>query len=223
MKKSKSILIGVLLIALGVVFALNTLEIVNIDFFFDGWWTLFIIIPSIIGIFSDRDKTGAIIGLLIGIALLLSAQGIADTSTILKLLFPAILVVIGIRIIFKEIFSKKLKKFPKTDADLKEYCSTFSGQELKFDGQIFNGASLSAAFGAITCDLRNSIIEDDVFITASATFSGINILLPENVNVKVKSSCIFGGVSEKKKREPIDGAKTVYIDAETVFGGVDIK
>ena len=62
-----------------------------------------------------------------------------------------------------------------------------------------------------------------MFINASAAFGGIDIFLPDNVNVKVKSSAIFGGVSDKKKRPHIEGAKTVYINADTAFGGVDIK
>ena len=36
MKKTKGILAGVLLIAVGVIFALNTLEITNIDIFFEN-------------------------------------------------------------------------------------------------------------------------------------------------------------------------------------------
>ena len=44
MKKFKRILLGALLVVIGVLFALNALEITNIKIFFDGWWTLFIIV-----------------------------------------------------------------------------------------------------------------------------------------------------------------------------------
>jgi len=42
---------------------LNALNITDINFFFTGWWTLFIIIPSLIGLFNDKDqdKTGNLI------------------------------------------------------------------------------------------------------------------------------------------------------------------
>ena len=46
MQKLNRILWGVVLVAVGVVFALNALNIVDINIFFDGWWTLFIIIPA---------------------------------------------------------------------------------------------------------------------------------------------------------------------------------
>ena len=37
----------------GVIFGLNALEITDINIFFDGWWTLFIIVPCFIGLFKD--------------------------------------------------------------------------------------------------------------------------------------------------------------------------
>ncbi len=102
MKSLKRLLGGVFFVAIGVIFALNSLGVTDIDIFFEGWWTLFIIIPGISGLVSERDKTGSVIGLVIGVALLLAARGIIDFSTILKPVFPAILVIIGLSIILKK-------------------------------------------------------------------------------------------------------------------------
>lgn len=222
MKKFKSILLGVLLVTIGVVFALNSMEITNIDIFFEGWWTLFIIIPSLWGVFTEHDKTGPIIGFVIGVAFLLSARNIVDFSTLLKLIFPAILVILGVKIIFGAFF-KKNADFPKQTPVGKEYTAVFSGQELNFDGEAFEGATLTAAFGGIDLDLRRAIIEKDVFINASAAFGGIDIFLPDNVNIKIKSSSIFGGVDCKRKHVRIEGAYTVYIKADAAFGGIEVK
>ena len=52
---------GLILIAIGLVFGLNALEITNIDIFFDGWWTLFIIVPCFIGLITEREKFNWII------------------------------------------------------------------------------------------------------------------------------------------------------------------
>ena len=71
MKKITKILWGIVLIVLGVIFALNALNIADINVFFDGWWTLFIIIPSLISLFNDHDKVGGLIGIAIGVFLLL--------------------------------------------------------------------------------------------------------------------------------------------------------
>lgn len=61
--KIRNILWGILFIFVGVIFGLNALEITNIDIFFDGWWTLFIIVPCFISLFKESDKTGSLIGI----------------------------------------------------------------------------------------------------------------------------------------------------------------
>ena len=227
MKKTGNVLWGVVLIIIGLVVGGNALGITNIDLFFDGWWTFFIIIPCFIGLFKEKEKTGNLIGLGVGVVLLLVCQDILDFDLIWKLLFPAILVAIGVSIIFKDTIggkiSKEIKKLNETKTEGNEYCATFAGQDINFDDEKFNGTNLTAVFGGIKCDLRKAIIESDVVINTSSIFGGIEIYVPENVKVKVKSTSIFGGVSDDKKRSQNSGTNTVYINATCLFGGVEIK
>ena len=110
MNTMKNVFWGIVLIVLGLILGLNALDITNINIFFDGWWTLFIIVPCFIGLFNDKDKTGNIIGLLIGIALLLCSLGILDFDIIWKLSFPTILVIIGLSFVFKDSLNNKINK-----------------------------------------------------------------------------------------------------------------
>ncbi len=71
-----------MLIALGIILGLNALGITNINIFFEGWWTLFIIVPCFIGLFTEKEKTGNIIGLLIGIVLFLGCRDLLDFDII---------------------------------------------------------------------------------------------------------------------------------------------
>ena len=100
MKNFGNVLWGIALIVLGLIIGGNALGITNINIFFDGWWTLFIISPCFIGLFKEREKTGNIIGLLIGVALLLCCLDILDFDLIWKLALPAILIIIGLSCIF---------------------------------------------------------------------------------------------------------------------------
>lgn len=227
MKKIGNVLWGIVLIIIGLIIGGNALGITNINIFFDGWWTLFIIVPCFIGIFKDEEKTGNLIGLLIGIALLLGCQDILDFDLIWKLAFPTILVIIGLSIIFKDALSGKvsdeIKKLNEKRSGENSYCATFSGQNVNFDGEKFVGADLTAVFGGVKCDLRKAIIESDTVINTSSIFGGIDIFVPENVKVKVKSSSIFGGVSDEKRHCENAEAHTVYINATCLFGGVEVK
>lgn len=196
MKKFGNVLWGVVLIIIGLIIGGNALGVTNINIFFDGWWTLIIIIPCFIGLFKDDEKTGSFIGLLIGVALLLGCQNILNFDLIWKLIFPTILVIIGLSIIFKGILGGKvnseIKKINESRNGENSYCATFSGQNVNFDGEKFTGADLTAVFGGVKCDLRNAIIDSDVVINASSTFGGIEIYIPSNVKIKIKSMPIFG-------------------------------
>lgn len=227
MKSIGNILWGIVFVALGVIFGLNALEITHIDVFFDGWWTLFIIVPCFIDLFKDKDKTGNIIGLLIGVALLLCCQDLLEFDFVWKLAFPTILVIIGLSFIFKDTFNgkvkKEIKKLNKANSEKQEYCATFSEQKLDFSDEEFKGCDLTAVFGGVRCDLRDSVIKDDVVINACSVFGGMDIFVPTDVNVKITSTSIFGGVSNKTRNSKKENKKTIYINASCIFGGVDIK
>ena len=225
MKKASSVLWGIVLIAAGVIWALNAFNVTNVDVFFDGWWTLFIIIPCVSGLFTEREKTGNIIGIVIGVFLLLCCQDILSFSMLWKLLVPAIIVVIGLKMVLTGLFGNKaneiMKKLRLEGKEPKAGCATFSGCNLNYDGEVFEGAELTATFGGVRCDLRNAVIEKDCAIQVSAIFGGIDILVPNHINVKVSSNSIFGGMSNKTAVH--QNAPTIYVSGTCMFGGVEIK
>jgi predicted membrane protein len=224
MKKFNRILWGIVLVALGTIFALNALEIADINIFFDGWWTLFIIIPSVIGLLTEKDKIGSIITLLIGVGFLLAARDVFSFSTLWKLGIPIIVVLIGLRLIIGA-FIKKPNYIPPQnprDKGQKMHFVLFSGSDVDYSGEAFDGCSLTAVFGGIDAYLQNTVIDSDVTINATAVFGGVDLYLPQNVNVEVISTALFGGTENFRKGGHIEGAPTVYIRASAVFGGVDI-
>jgi len=225
MKKEKNIVLGVIFIILGAIIGLNTLGITDINLFFRGWWTLFIIIPCLIDLLKNKNKTGDIIGIVIGLFLLLAAQGIINLSLLFKLLLPTILIIVGVSFLGKEYFSKEItSKINKLNKDKqKDYFATFSSEKISIDNEIFEGADLSAVFGGIDIDLSKAKISKDIIINVSAVFGGIKIILPKDVIVKVKSTSIFGGVDNKHENSNIEKIPTIYVNATCVFGGTEIK
>lgn len=225
MKKTSNLLWGTLFIIIGLIFGLNTLEITNINIFFDGWWTLFIIVPCFIGLFNEKEKTGNIIGLIIGICLLLASNNIIRFEIIWKLMFPSILVIIGLSLIFKDTINSKVKKEIKklNKTNDKEYYATFGAQTLNYDKEEFKGCDMNAVFGGITCELQEAIIKDNAVINASSIFGMITIKVPKDVKVKITSTPIFGGVSDEREEKNNDSKKILYINATCLFGGVEIK
>lgn len=227
MKKFGNVLWGIVLIIVGIIFGLNAVGLTHINVFFRGWWTLFIIVPSFIELFRSTNKMWSIIWLVIGIVLLLCAQNILSFRLIGKLIFPFILVMIGISIIFKDTFNKKvaekIRNLNSDKGEFDEFCATFGSQQSDFSGQEFKGANLDAVFGSVELDISKAIIKNDQVINANAIFGGIEIRVPTGVNIKVKSTPIFGGVSNKAKTDYHESSPTIYINGVAMFGGVEIK
>lgn len=216
---------GLILVIIGVIFGLNALDITDIDIFFNGWWTLFIIIPCLISLFKEEEKMDNIIGVVIGSCLFLGCQGLLDSDIIWKLMIPFILVMIGLSIIFKDVLGKKVKKEIKklNKENKKEYCSTFSSQDIDLEKETFEGANVSAIFGGVKFDIRDAIIKEDAIIDVSAIFGGVTIYVPNDINVKINSTSIFGGVSNERRKKKTESKTTIYINATCMFGGVEIK
>ena len=225
MKKTENVIWGLVFIILGVVFGLKALGIADINIFFTGWWTLFLIIPGFIGLFKAKDKTGNMILLIIGVLLLLGSQDVLSFAIIWKLIFPVILVLIGVSCIFKGITGNdlrdKIKEVKCDDKDNLKCDAIFSGQKVVVDNTIL-GAEVNAVFGGLELDLRDAKLKKDIVISASSIFGGIDIFLPEDVNLQINSTNLFGGVDDKSKKNK-EAKVTVYLNSTCVFGGIDIK
>ena len=228
MKKFSNILWGLLLILAGVIIALNSFGITDINFFFDGWWTMFIIVPCTIELFRSKYKIINLIGIATGVAILLTCQGILTFEMLWKLSIPTILVLIGLTLVFKDVlFGKKNANFKRSgDKTGKEdkHFSALGNKNVRYDGQAFYGNDLSAVLGNVTCDLRNAFIEEDVIINANATLGRVDILVPDGVNVETKSTALLGGVKDSRRTgDVLVNAPTIYVSGLCLLGSVEIK
>ena len=110
MNRARNIILGIVLILVGVALALNALDLFHFNLFFKGWWTLFIIVPSLVGLVSDKDKKGDLIILAVGILLLLACRKVIDFELVWKLLLPIIIIIFGFSLIFKNHVSREVSK-----------------------------------------------------------------------------------------------------------------
>ncbi len=232
--KLSNVLWGLFFVIIGVGIAGNVMDLWNFHLFFDGWWTLLIIIPCFIGMIQSGFGTGSTIGFIVGVLLLLGYQ-VNLRFSVWELVVPAILVFIGIRIIFQGAFRRKPnfdqsyttgtsqgQEYTYSGAPRSEYSAIFSSNRIHITDQFYS-TSVSAIFGGLVLDLREAIITGDCEINAQAIFGGIDIYLPQGVKVKISNVPIFGGISNKHPQPADTAAPTVYLNSTCMFGGIDIK
>ena len=114
---------GILLIVVGILFLGRNMDWWNFSIFFRGWWTLFLIVPSVISLVRKESIGTSFLTFVLGVLMLLASQDVIEWSTIWKIFVPLIIIVIGLSIIFanRKVKGKEIK------ANAKEYVAIFSG------------------------------------------------------------------------------------------------
>ena len=211
----RNLFLGILLTVVGVLFLGRNMDWWDFSIFFDGWWTLFLIVPSIISLVRREGIGTSFLILVLGVLMLLACQDVIEWSTIWKIFVPLIIIVIGLSIIFgnRKVRSKKIKP------NAKEYVAIFSGVD-EVINKIESDFKITSVFGGVELDMRDVKLDSDLVIDCFTLFGGIDIRLPKDVKVEVNGLPIFGGVENKYRNH--DATVTVYINHTTIFGGVDL-
>ena len=229
MKRTSKIIGGIALVAFGIVWALELLNVISISL--EGWWALFVIIPCFINIFNDRHKAGAIIGCGIGILLLLAARGIIPWNDIWKYMLCLVAIVWGVALLFfnnRKHFDQRITKEQNVPVvagggKLHNIDVTFGKQDYSYDGQSFDGTDVHVSFGFVSLDLRDADIRNGAVINVDCSFGGIEIRVDKDVCINNGIDTTFAGVDCDCCTQPTDGAKTLYLKGHCNFGGIEIK
>jgi hypothetical protein len=104
--------------------------------------------------------------------------------------------------------------------------AVFGGAERKGLWVVPESFTAFALFGGIDLDLRTARFEKrDVRLQLTAVFGGIDVVVPEDVEVHVEGVGIFGGFGQPDapSGEVAPGGPVIRITGLALFGGVDVK
>lgn len=236
MKKNHSSYIwGGLLVLFGVLLAFKAVDILTFDIFFNGWWTLFLIIPCFIGLFNHGgDKTAYMIGLAIGIFMLLSAQGFITWRMFGPLCFAAILVFIGLSMILpkkhrdQDYSGQNYKTYQGSGSADQTYDRTYT-YEQNFDGTENGQQSGNYGFtqneggpNDANSGYQNTYqgARQSGQFACTAILSGRELRFDNEVFQGAMLSALLGGIELDLRNAII--RENVVIECKTVLGGIDI-
>lgn len=249
MKKANGLFVGLLFIIVGLLYACTALDIFDFSIFFPGWWTLFIIVPCIYALTrKNEDKTGPVIGLIVGICFLINAQDFDFHIEFFPMLLAVACLLIGWKMIFpnkkkhkqvefsydsnsgeKEVVIDGVKfnnTYSKNSGGYVNASAILGGKDIRVDNECFTGADICVVMGAIDLNLRNAIISEDVYINISAVMGGVDIYVPANVRVVTDGcSTVMGGIDVNTAYANFHAADTprVIITGSCIMGGIDVK
>ena len=218
------LLLGLAVVTLGVLFLLDSADVLDAGRAIDRWWPVLIVAA---GVLTLVERPPAIVrGTLLtgaGIVLLLFSTDVLEEQA-WDYIWPTLLILAGVLIVAR--WHGRTIARAAGEENVVRSTAIFGGPNLVCTAQRFQGAWLTAIFGGITLDLRGARpAPEGASINATVAFGGIDILVPKGWRISVRSTPIFGGLDDKTdhSRAPAAEAPALHIDAVAVFGGVNIK
>ncbi len=224
----KRLVLGSILIGLGGIFFLNSLDIFDFNFarIIFSWPFFFIIIGMYLTLNTSRKILGGIIA---GLGFIFIIPRIFPTidydgSVVLSIF----LIAIGGYIIFNQKKkSDEVNNLGQITKDVIDDVAIFGGGTKIVNSDNFRGGNITAVFGGSEIILKGcKLAEGTHSIDILAVFGGTTIVVPNDWNVVMNVTSIFGGFSNKSVKDPnalIDLSKTLIIKGLVVFGGGELK
>ncbi len=227
----KRVLLGGILIVLGGIFLLNTMNIFHfrIASVIFSWPFIMLVIGLFVLANTEKKFLG---GVLSGIgALFLIPRIFPQVDYDGGIVIPIILIIIGIYIIMKK---RKVDESAQDafgastlNKDKIDDVSIFGGGTKIINSENFQGGNVTAIFGGSEINLINcKLAEGDNVLDVLCIFGGTTIILPKEWNVVINVTSILGGFSNKAIRNPsvvIDQSRTLHIKGLAMFGGGEVK
>jgi predicted membrane protein len=225
-KSDRRVWLGAILIIIGGLFLLNSLNIFDFRFsrIFISWPFFFFVIGLYILFNTEKKILG---GILTGLGgLFLIPRFFPEIYISWSIIFPIILIAIGLYIILHrrkniEFIRGQIKE------DVIDDISIFGGGDKVVTSKNFKGGNVTAIFGGSEINMTQCQLAEGVnTIDILALFGGATIIVPKNWNVIVSVTSILGGFSNKGIKDPtveIDTSKSLVIKGLVIFGGGEVK
>lgn len=211
--------VGILLIALGVLFLLDRGDVLDAGDTIAQWWPVILIIAGLM-YFSFSPPHVIIPGILIlvGLALLAGTLDFIDQD-LTQFIWPGVLVLIGLWVIVGP------SRRGTSVADRVNSVVAFFGRDVRTSSQQFRGGSILTVFGGTQVDLRNARpVESGAAFDVVCAFGGVEFAVPEGWRVRITGLPLFGGWSNKTKGEVLAAdAPLLSIEAIVAFGGIEVN
>jgi len=217
-------ILGVMVIAVGVLFTLDNLDILDARDFLQYWPAGLVAIGLLKLYHAARGGQGWVGGLFfVSIGAWMLIERIVYFRIDAREVFPLFLVFLGGYMVWRGFGGRR----PTRSEDGH---STFSalaimgGVSRRSNTQTFRGADLTAVMGGCEIDLRQASIEPgtEAVIDVLAVWGGIELKVPPDWTVVTRAIPIMGGVDDKT-HAPAVGDKRLVIRGILLMGGAGVK
>lgn len=218
---SSQVVLGGLIVLVGVVLLLDTTGIYDTRPLFDYIPSLFVLLGVYALVRSGfRNLFGPLVIIVLAGAWQLVALDVVAAADVVDL-WPLFIVLFGLSLIFSQFRSPPAR----TGESHVTAFGVFGGSEKRVTAAEFTGANLTALFGGVELDLRDTAVKArPAHVSAIALFGGVEVRVPEEWTVEMDVLPIFGGASdERPRRERERGETDLVVTGFAAFGGIEVN
>ncbi|GAB2873923.1 DUF5668 domain-containing protein [Pseudoduganella ginsengisoli] len=221
------LVVGLGVIAIGMLFLLDNLGIIEFEYAFQLWPVIFVLAGAL-KVQQATSNSGRVAGgilIAVGALLLLKGMGFIDISW--RTLAPVLMIAAGLLVVFKstrarnDTVSSLLDKDAGQDSVVR-LTALMGGIERRINTQDFRGGEITAIMGGCELDLRQASIQGQAVLNVFAMWGGIEIKVPDDWTVSLEGTPLLGAFSEKTIA-PRDNAKRLIIRGVALMGGCDVR
>lgn len=205
-----TVVVGILFLAAGVLIGGSMLGLFDFYVNLNGWWTLFLIIPALLSMTQSGPNAGNAILLGIGTLLLLDAQGILPRNFSWRLVFPLVLLVVGVQILLGGSSFRYRRRDDGPASGGSESGAGGDSANFRSEGERHSGGGV----------FSSSSKPGEGYKKASVTFGGEDIHYGDEDFFGGSYQATFGGLTVNLASVRITG--DVVIDVNATFGGIEI-
>jgi predicted membrane protein len=221
------VVLGLIVIAVGVLFLLHNLNIISVSDAVSFWPTVLIVF-GLIKLTDAHAPGGRVVGAALlgaGILLMLNRVGLFGFSW--RVIWPAMIIGAGGIVIYRALAARNaqsgnLKDAPEANDDFIDATAILGAFERRLTTARFTGGDITAIMGGCSIDLRACSLQGEAVVNVFAVMGGITLKCPPDWTVALQGTPIMGGFEEKTVRPP-DGSKRLVVKGYAIMGGVDVR
>jgi LiaF transmembrane domain/Cell wall-active antibiotics response LiaF, C-terminal len=217
------LLMGLLIIAVGLLFTLDNLGVAHAADYL-RYWPAGLIAIGLVKLWDSRDGHGGGFGgfmiTLIGLWLLLEAA--VDIRISFADMWPMLLVFAGSYLVWRGLTGQR-RLAAADDHAIVSAVAILSGVNRGNNSPAFRGGDITAIMGGCDIDLRQAAINGDAVIDVFAVWGGIEIRVPDNWSVILHVTPVLGGVEDKTRPSLGSAEHRLTVRGLVVMGSVEVK
>jgi predicted membrane protein len=213
------LIIGLAILALGALWTLDNLNLLESEDF-TRWWPVVLIAIGAVKLASRRtNRIGPVLLMIAGAFLLVMTVGNYDFD--LGDLIPLAIALFGAKLVWDAVSRRSARAAIANDDSTVNSFAMMAGVHWQSTSRAFRGGEVNAIMGGVELDLRNVEIKpgDEPVIDALAIMGGVEIFVPMGWKIAASVLPIMGGFEDKTSRANETGP-TLTVRGTAIMGAI---